>query len=72
MHSLLHKITIGEINPDDAASLMQSMKDILVAHTIPAYGASAIVVSEGKSAREQLAERLQKAIAARAETTDAA
>jgi hypothetical protein len=71
MHELLQRIASGAIAPDDGQAIMGAMKDILTAYVIPAYGSSAIVVTEGKSAREQLAERLQKAIAARAETADA-
>lgn len=62
MHELLGKIARGDIAPDEGAAISAIMRDVLDAHRIQTFDLGATVEVQQSSARDQLADRLARAI----------
>lgn len=72
MHSLLDRVSSGEIAPDDGMALVSMMRDTLQAHNIQTMSPVTINVdARSADARQVLAERLSKVVEQRRAPDDA-
>jgi hypothetical protein len=66
MHSILERVSKGELTTDDGASVIQMMKDMIAAHSIDTMTPGGPGMIQAADARNRLAERLERIIEARA------